>query len=64
MSKHNHVKQRNKLIVYFLEINECKRNHECEHNCIDKPRYYECSCRPGYELGSNNKSCHGKCDHS
>ncbi|XP_058110516.1 wall-associated receptor kinase 2-like isoform X3 [Magnolia sinica] len=35
------------------DINECEENHEkklCEHNCINLPGSYYCSCQKGYKV--------------
>lgn len=43
-----------------LEINECERNTDlCEHNCTNTPGSYNCSCRVGYFLETNNHNCTG-----
>ncbi len=35
-------------------------NHDCEHNCLNAPGSYICSCFPGYRLASNGFSCLSK----
>ncbi|WOG96032.1 hypothetical protein DCAR_0415362 [Daucus carota subsp. sativus] len=30
------------------DINECEERNSCEHDCINTPGNYSCSCRPGY----------------
>ncbi|XP_058110504.1 putative wall-associated receptor kinase-like 16 [Magnolia sinica] len=35
------------------DINECEENHEkklCQHNCINSPGSYYCSCKKGYKV--------------
>ncbi|CAB1328475.1 unnamed protein product, partial [Coregonus sp. 'balchen'] len=40
-------------------INECTdpSMHHCDHNCTDTPTSFICTCRPGYRLMSDNKTC-------
>lgn len=44
------------------EIDEClSSDHNCEHNCVNTLGGYECSCKIGYELHSDKKSCENVC---
>ena len=43
----------------FKDINECNGNHQCDHECINVDGSYACSCDPGYELESDNRTCKG-----
>ncbi|XP_072019488.1 low-density lipoprotein receptor-like [Amphiura filiformis] len=37
---------------------ECQTNNgECAHNCHNLPSGYYCSCRSGYKLGKDNRTC-------
>uniref|UniRef100_UPI003D9CB815 low-density lipoprotein receptor-related protein 2a precursor n=1 Tax=Danio rerio TaxID=7955 RepID=UPI003D9CB815 len=40
-------------------INECTdpSMHHCDHNCTDTLTSFICTCRPGYRLMSDNKTC-------
>uniref|UniRef100_A0A8C9SXP4 Low-density lipoprotein receptor-related protein 2 n=1 Tax=Scleropages formosus TaxID=113540 RepID=A0A8C9SXP4_SCLFO len=40
-------------------INECTdpSMHHCDHNCTDTPTSFICTCRPGYQLMSDGKTC-------
>uniref|UniRef100_A0A3Q4H6C5 Low-density lipoprotein receptor-related protein 2 n=1 Tax=Neolamprologus brichardi TaxID=32507 RepID=A0A3Q4H6C5_NEOBR len=40
-------------------INECTDPsiHHCDHNCTDTPTSFICTCRPGYRLMSDGKTC-------
>ncbi|TKS67243.1 Low-density lipoprotein receptor-related protein 2 [Collichthys lucidus] len=40
-------------------INECTDPtiHHCDHNCTDTPTSFICTCRPGYRLMSDSKTC-------
>ena len=39
--------------------NECLGNHGCQHNCVNTVGSYHCTCRPGYQLINDNKTCTG-----
>ena len=41
--------------------NECLGNHECQHDCVNTVGSYHCTCRPGYQLISDKKTCAGTC---
>lgn len=32
----------------------------CQHECVNQPGSYFCSCPPGYVLLEDNRSCQGK----
>lgn len=37
-------------------------NGGCDHNCTDlKGGGYLCSCKPGFQISSNKKTCEGMC---
>uniref|UniRef100_A0A8B9LVB8 Low-density lipoprotein receptor-related protein 2 n=1 Tax=Astyanax mexicanus TaxID=7994 RepID=A0A8B9LVB8_ASTMX len=40
-------------------INECTdpSMHHCDHECTDTPTSFICTCRPGYRLMSDNRTC-------
>ncbi|TNN64423.1 Low-density lipoprotein receptor-related protein 2 [Liparis tanakae] len=40
-------------------VNECTEPsiHHCDHNCTDTPTSFICTCRPGYRLMSDGKTC-------
>ena len=43
------------------DINECTTGtHQCAHNCQNTIGSYTCSCRTGYRLASNGRSCYGR----
>ena len=43
--------------------NRCKENNGgCDHNCTSTLLGVTCSCREGYVLGNDSKSCDGTCD--
>ena len=39
--------------------NECLGNHVCQHDCVNTVGSYHCTCRPGYQLINDNKTCTG-----
>ena len=48
-------------ILTKLDINECdKDNGGCSHNCTNTEGSFECLCRNGYELNSDDgRTCLG-----
>ena len=43
---------------YFTDINECSTlNGGCNQICTNKPGTFQCSCKRGYRLGSDGKTC-------
>lgn len=53
--KQKPVNASNKCItnVFF----RCGKNNPCQHICTDTGMSIQCSCRPGYELDTDKKSC-------
>lgn len=50
------------LFCIFLEFDECSSiDHGCEQMCINNLGGYECACKVGYQLHSDNKHCEGTC---
>ena len=44
----------------FVDIDECSVGTDmCDHNCQNTPGSYTCSCRPGYSLSQNGRTCVG-----
>lgn len=37
----------------------CEKHNPCDHDCFDTGTSVECSCRTGYELAPDKKSCKG-----
>lgn len=51
------------LVFSYLitDIDECATgNGGCEHNCTNYEGYYECTCREGFQLGADNRTCIGE----
>lgn len=49
---------------FLTDINECTQGTaSCDHNCLDTPGSYSCTCRPGYTLNADGFSCNGTTDH-
>ena len=45
-------------LLNFADINECASNNGgCQHNCRNTAGSFDCSCRSGYTLASDGKSC-------
>ena len=42
-----------------LDINECNRINDCRQWCVNTDGSYVCSCRIGYMLHSDGRSCEG-----
>lgn len=48
--------------AYMKEYDECSlTDHGCEQMCINTLGGYECACRIGFELHSDNKHCEDAC---
>ena len=48
-------------LFQYLAVNECDSgNGGCEYICTDTIFSYECSCRQGYQLTSDQHTCTGK----
>ena len=50
------------LLYYFhsIDINECSPNNgDCLHTCANIPGSRECSCRPGFVLDTDGRTCLG-----
>ena len=47
--------------VLRTDIDECTEGtHQCDHNCSNNVGSYTCSCRTGYRLAADGRSCVGK----
>ncbi|KAF7272619.1 protein tolkin-like [Rhynchophorus ferrugineus] len=51
--------------VYFIDNDECAtRNGGCDHDCVNTLGSFQCSCRTGFTLSENKRSCiEGDCVH-
>ena len=48
------------LYLYLTDINECSSNNGgCSQFCTNTDGSFRCSCRSGFRLGSNQRSCSG-----
>lgn len=47
------------MCLRLLGVNECTDPsvHNCDHNCTDTPTSFICTCRPGFRLMSDKKTC-------
>ena len=58
---HCHLASYTRCLFPLLEINECRKNNGgCQQICENTLGGYRCTCKPGYELRSNNKDCEGE----
>ena len=49
------------ILYYCTDIDEClTSNGGCDHICTDGQGSYTCSCRSGFFLEADNRSCRGK----
>lgn len=49
------------MISFSAEYDECTSvDHGCEQFCINTLGGYDCACKVGFELHSDNKHCEGK----
>ena len=49
------------IILLSLDIEECANGlHGCDHHCHNNHGSYTCSCRIGYRLQGDGRSCEGK----
>ena len=47
--------------LHFADIDECTENTDgCQHTCINTDGSFQCSCRDGFRLGNDGRSCVGK----
>ena len=47
-------------VYTYLDVNECaRRNGGCGHNCVNNQGSYKCSCRRGYAVQSDGRTCKG-----
>lgn len=52
-------------LLILLETNECEENiDQCSQNCENTAGSYTCSCREGYTLSSNGRTCNGMLSYS
>ena len=49
------------ILLYFVDVNECTEFLSgCDHNCTNSIGSFSCSCKDGYVLHDNQRSCIGK----
>ena len=42
---------------FGLDIDECSGSHGCEQECVNSPGSFICSCRHGYSLDDDGRTC-------
>ena len=48
-------------ILVGTDVNECEESlADCDHLCHNSEGSYTCSCKEGYALDANERSCTGK----
>ncbi len=49
------------IFIFILDVNECADNNgNCSHFCQNLFGDYRCTCRPGFKLIADKKTCLGK----
>ena len=43
----------------YIDIDECGITGSCEQDCTNKNGSFVCSCRTGYDLDDNSRTCNG-----
>ena len=47
-------------VFIYTDINECEdSNDNCTHVCTNTIGHFICSCRTGYMLDTDNRTCNG-----
>lgn len=50
------------VVVVVTDIDECQSNNGgCDHFCKNTVGSFDCSCRKGFKLLTDEKSCQGMC---
>lgn len=45
-------------VSLFADVNECEDNSgDCEHHCINEVGGYRCTCKQGFKLRGDNRTC-------
>lgn len=46
------------FLSVFADVNECEDNRgDCEHHCINEVGGYRCTCKEGFKLRGDNRTC-------
>ena len=49
------------VFCVFSDIDECELKLDgCKHGCINEVGSFMCHCSPGYQLGTDGKSCYSE----
>ena len=46
---------------FFLDVDECAENHNCEGTCVNTEGSFHCACSDGFALDSDERSCMPSC---
>lgn len=49
----------NFISLPISDINECASSNICDHDCTNTIGSYTCSCRNGYQLNNDGRTCSG-----
>ena len=61
LSLNNCQLTRSHKICLLLDEDECTLNTDgCDHNCINTPGSFVCTCNSGFFLALDQKTCQGK----
>lgn len=55
-----YINVENSSFFFFTDINECNNNNGgCLLDCDNSDGSFQCSCRPGFRLNSDGRTCNG-----
>ena len=55
----DHEYSPNRSVIYLADVNECIGAHDCQQDCQNTEGSYECSCREGFTIATDGRSCTG-----
>ena len=49
------------ICIFHVDIDECETsNGQCTQTCVNSVGSFKCTCKPGYVLSEDLKTCKGK----